>query len=176
MTFCASLFLQMYADQKVNIPLILRSADKNNLQELMQLGDAGFSLSDASKGGLTPLHCAARNGYKDICKHLLDNGCDPNTQDVFGDTALHLSISYGHVECASLIAEQQLLQPDVCDKLGRSALHVFAETYASADISDSLKALVEMLLQKGFKADVVDKMGRTAASIAKSESLLALLK
>ena len=166
----------MYADQKVNIPLTLRSADKNNLQELMQLGDAGFSLSDVSKGGLTPLHCAARNGYKDICKHLLDNGCDPNAQDVFGDTPLHMCISYGHVECALLIAEQQLLQPDICDKLGRSALHVCAETFASADVVDNLKALVDLLLQKGFKPLVADKMGRTCAAIAKSESFLALLK
>jgi ankyrin repeat protein len=167
---------QMYADQKVSIPLIVRSADKNSLQELIELGDAGFSLSDASKGGLTPLHCAARNGYTDVCKHLLDNGCDPNAQDVFGDTALHISISYGHLACASLVAQQQLLQPDVCDKLGRSALHILAETYASAVLSDSLKALVESLLQKGFKADLADKMGRTASSIAKSEGLLALLK
>jgi ankyrin repeat protein len=167
---------QMYADQKVSIPLIVRSADKNSLQELIELGNAGFSLSDASKGGLTPLHSAARNGYADICRHLLDNSCDPNAQDVFGDTALHISVSYGHLDCALLIAQQELLQPDVCDKLGRSALHVLAETYASAVCSEKLKALVELLLQKGFKVEAVDKMGRTASSIAKSQELLALLK
>ena len=167
---------QMYGDQKVSIPLILRSADKNNLEELVQLGDAGFSLSDASKGGLTPLHCAARNGYTDICKHLLDNNCDPNAQDVFGDTPLHISISYGHFDCASLILQSQQLQPDVCDKLGRSPLHVLIESHSAAHVGDSLKAVVEALLQRGFKADAVDKMGRTPASIAKSDELLALLK
>ena len=166
----------MYADQKVSIPLILRSADKNNLEELVQLGDAGFSLSDTSKGGLTPLHCAARNGYTDMCKHLLDSNCDPNTQDVFGDTPLHISISYGHFDCASLILQSQQLQPDVCDKLGRSPLHVLIESHAAAHVGDSLKAVVEALLQRGFKADAVDKMGRTPASIAKSDELLALLK
>ena len=166
----------MYGDQKVSIPLILRSADKNNLEELTALGDAGFSLSDSSKGGLTPLHCAARNGYTDVCQHLLRNGCDPNAQDIFGDTALHLSISYSHIGCALALAQQQLLQPDVCDKLGRSALHVLADTFASAAVGDDLKALVEALLQKGFKPDAADKMGRTAASLAKSEALLALLK
>ncbi len=130
--------MQMYADQKVNTPLILCCADNKNLQELMQLGDAGFSLSDASKGGLTPLHCAARHGCKDICKHRW-------TMGAIGILSIFQSAREdpnGHVECASLIAEQQLLQPGVCDKLGRSALHVLAETHASADISDSLKALV----------------------------------
>ena len=50
------------------------------------------------------------------------------------------------------------------------------ETFASAAVGDDLKGLVEALLQKGFKPDVADKMGRTAASLAKSEALLALLK
>jgi ankyrin repeat protein len=166
----------MYADQKVSIPLIVRTADKNDLKGLIELGDAGFSLSDASKGGLTPLHCAARSGYTEICKHLLDNGCDPNSQDVFGDTALHVSISYGHLACALLLAQQQLLQPDVCDKLGRSALHILVETFASADLDDSLKAVAEALLQKGFRANIADKMGRTPLSLAKGEGMVALLK
>ncbi len=165
----------MYGDQKVSIPLIVRSADKNSLQELIQLGDAGFSLSDASKGGLTSLHCCARNGYADICKHLLDNACDPNAQDVFGDTPLHIALSYGHVGCALLLAQHPQLQPDVCDKLGRSALHVLAETFATADAAGDLKAVVEQLLEKGFQADVADKMGRTPQSLAKSEGLLAML-
>jgi ankyrin repeat protein len=166
----------MYADQKVCIPLIVRSADKNNLQEIIQLGDAGFSLSDASKGGLTSLHCCARNGYADICKHLLDNACDPNAQDVFGDTPLHVALSYGHIGCSLLLAQHPQLQPDVCDKLGRSALHVLAETFATAAVADDLKAVVEALLERGFKTDGVDKMGRTPASLAKSEGLLAMLK
>jgi ankyrin repeat protein len=166
----------MFADQKVSIPLVLRCADKNDLQELTALGDAGFSLSDASKGGLTALHCAARNGHADVIAHLLHNACDPNAQDVFGDTALHISICYSHVGCALLLARHDQLQPDVCDKLGRSALHVLAETFASADVSDDLKALVEALLLKGFKPNVADKMGRSPESIAKSDGLRALLK
>jgi ankyrin repeat protein len=40
----------------------------------------------------TPLHWAVAVGHPDAIKRLLSHGADPNIQDVWGNTTLHLAV------------------------------------------------------------------------------------
>lgn len=42
--------------------------------------------------GEYPLAFAVCFGYMDIYDYLIDNGADPNLQDSFGNTALHMAV------------------------------------------------------------------------------------
>ena len=56
---------------------------------------------------MTPLHFAAKNGYKDICKMILDEqvGEDKNPKSNTGFTPLHYAALNGHVEIYKMIIE-----------------------------------------------------------------------
>lgn len=55
--------------------------------------------------GLTPLHYAARNGYLNIVKLLIENGADINAKDDFGSTILCAAAWGGHLEIVKLLIE-----------------------------------------------------------------------
>ena len=51
----------------------------------------------------TPLHYAVTIGNVNITRMLLEFGINPNTQDIYGNTALHYSVSYENFSCISEI-------------------------------------------------------------------------
>ncbi|XP_023218156.1 ankyrin-1-like [Centruroides sculpturatus] len=46
----------------------------------------------------TLLHYAAKKNASEVIKKLLEKGCDPNAQDIDGDTALHIAAGRGFAE------------------------------------------------------------------------------
>lgn len=42
--------------------------------------------------GEYPIHFAAATGNQEIYDYLIDHGADPNAQDTFGNTALHMVV------------------------------------------------------------------------------------
>jgi hypothetical protein len=64
---------------------------------------------------MTPLIVAVGNASTAVCKHLLDQGVDPNEYDEFGMTALMEAIYYGHEEAVELLlahgAETNMVKP-----------------------------------------------------------------
>ena len=58
------------------------------------------------KGGLRPLHLAAKKNHDVVCKALLMAGADPDaTQEIQGQhyTALHHAAAKGHVETTRIL-------------------------------------------------------------------------
>ncbi len=51
----------------------------------------------------TPLHWAARMGYKDLTLLLLEKGADINAVSKSGETPLHLTVSKGRIEIAEIL-------------------------------------------------------------------------
>ena len=51
----------------------------------------------ANNGGFTPLHIAAKNGYFEICKLIIDNVDHTNPADNNGSTPLYLAAQNGHL-------------------------------------------------------------------------------
>ncbi|XP_077389334.1 cyclin-dependent kinase 4 inhibitor C [Festucalex cinctus] len=55
------------------------------------------------KLGLTLIHDAAREGFADTVKTLLDHGADANLADVHGNLPLHLAAKWGRVEVIKVL-------------------------------------------------------------------------
>ena len=66
-----------------------------------------FQNNPKVENGLTLLHFAAKDGYKDICKMILDKqvGEDKNPKSKTGFTPLHYAALNGHVEIYKMIID-----------------------------------------------------------------------
>ena len=66
-----------------------------------------FQNNPKEENGFTLLHFAAKDGYKDICKMILDKqvGEDKNPKSKTGFTPLHYAALNGHVEIYKMIIE-----------------------------------------------------------------------
>jgi ankyrin repeat protein len=74
--------------------------------------------------GRTALHFAARRGYNEVVKLLLDKTAEPKIQDAKGHTALHFAAGYGSKKVVRMLLE--VLSKDVIDvqdEYGQTALH-----------------------------------------------------
>ena len=59
------------------------------------------------KLGRTILYLAARNGYYELCKYLLEKGADINDYQNYGSTPLQSALYYGHKNIAQLINDHK---------------------------------------------------------------------
>ena len=58
----------------------------------------GAKVEEPSPKGCTPLLYAARGGYHEIVRHLLEKGASPLKQDSSGGTVLHHAIEKSQIE------------------------------------------------------------------------------
>jgi ankyrin repeat protein len=77
----------------------------------------------ADKDGITPLHWAARLGYLETVKLLLEYAKDKNPADKDGQTPLHLAAERGHLEIVKLLLEHAKDKNPV-DKYSRTPLYI----------------------------------------------------
>ena len=54
--------------------------------------DRKANVEHRAKTGLTPLMEAASGGYTEVGRVLLDKGADPDAQDTYGNTVLHMVV------------------------------------------------------------------------------------
>ena len=54
-------------------------------------------------GGMTPLHYAALDGYKEVAELLIAKGADVNAKIIVGSTPLDWAVEEGHTETANLL-------------------------------------------------------------------------
>ena len=53
--------------------------------------------------GYTPLHLAAKQGYRKICQFFLDQGVDSLVKTNYGDTAFDFAIRNGRYDIAAML-------------------------------------------------------------------------
>lgn len=70
--------------------------------------------------GLTVLHDAARVGFADTVRELLDHGADANLVDAWGNLPLHLAAREGYLEVVRLLIGRTT-NPDAPNKEGHTA-------------------------------------------------------
>ncbi|XP_069915248.1 cyclin-dependent kinase 4 inhibitor D [Oryctolagus cuniculus] len=75
--------------------------------ELLKQG-ASPNVQDAS--GTAPAHDAARTGFLDTLKVLVDHGADVNVPDGAGALPIHLAVREGHAAVVSFLAAESDLQ------------------------------------------------------------------
>ncbi|XP_064417887.1 diacylglycerol kinase iota [Latimeria chalumnae] len=87
---------------------LLRAASTGDLQKFSEFCKKGASLLIHGPDRCSVLHHAARNGYEEIVKYILDHG-PPDLLDMTdsetGDTALHLAASQCHRSICKLLID-----------------------------------------------------------------------
>src|SRR5579862_1182397 len=81
------------------------------------------------RGGFTALLFAARGGFTECAKILLDHGADIKAADPDGTSALVLAIINGHYDTAAFLIDKGA-DPNQADDMGRAAL------FAAIDMHD----------------------------------------
>ena len=64
---------------------------------------AGTDVNAKDVVGMTPLHRATYQGYKEIAELLIAKGADVNAKDEGGKTSLHFATGYGRNEIVELL-------------------------------------------------------------------------
>jgi ankyrin repeat protein len=90
--------------------------------------DAGTPKANESRGGMTALHFAARQGALEAVKVMADKGVDLDQADPDGVTALLYAALNGHADTAALLLEKGA-DPNLADAFGRTVL------YAAIDLN-----------------------------------------
>jgi ankyrin repeat protein len=131
----------------------LYMASSRGYTELVRsLLDHGAGLNaecyDWDKNGVhvkfTPLLVASHNNMLEIARLLLEQGANPNYQDNFSGSALHLASRHPSIDVTRLLLDHGA-NPDEVDNDGKTALH-----YASAK---GKTAFVALLLKYGVNVD-----------------------
>ena len=115
----------------------------------------------------TPLHCAALPASPAAAEALLSAGACAASRDEDGDTPLHEACRWDRVALARLLLSSGA-DVDAANCCGWTPLHC-AAAYGRTDATRAL-------LQAGADADARTGEGRTAAELAKSNALRALLE
>lgn len=130
------------------------------LAEVRALIEKGGDVNAHDAKGFTPIHWAARNGYEDVAKFLVEHGADLNTKEtaVGQATPLHVACTYNHLAVAKLLVTRGATV-DSRDKWGGTPLQ-----YAAFNGHDSL---LELLIASGADINAKDqRYGITALQVA----------
>jgi hypothetical protein len=92
------------------------------------LASAGTDLSRCTAYRETPLHLAARKNRPSTVAMLLNNAAPPNSQDLRGNTALHLAAGKGYHEVVSLLLARPNIELNAPNKEGLTPLHIAVES------------------------------------------------
>ena len=104
----------------------------------------------------TVLHIASILGFVDEVKTLVDKGdVDPNAVDEQGWSALIHSITNGQNEVIRVLLDSQVVDVNLCDVYGQTALHIEAEAVNKNAI------IAEWLVESGAQLDIEDRDGMT---------------
>uniref|UniRef100_A0A1S4GZ44 Ankyrin n=1 Tax=Anopheles gambiae TaxID=7165 RepID=A0A1S4GZ44_ANOGA len=161
---CVTLFLQycddgneeivefMLANETVEYgalyPATVRFRRLNVLRFLIESDRKVSSNVNRKEGsmGLTPLQIAARMGYADVAKILLEQGAKVQLRDAHGNSALHYAVECGCVKTVRLLLRHGA-SVGVRNSLGQSPLEIA--------IAREHRKLVRLLAHSGQKVDSV---------------------
>jgi ankyrin repeat protein len=73
---------------------------------VLLLGQEGYEINAVTKDGCTALHYAAREGYIQTVKELVDRGASLNMEDIGGNTALDLATKHEHQSTVRFLMEK----------------------------------------------------------------------
>lgn len=114
---------------------------------------AGEKLDASSRGGMTALHWAAKNGSQEIVEILLANEADPNAGNKVGKTPIAMAAESGHMAVLQeLVARGGKI--DTTDEIGGTPL-----LWAAA--LSKKPETVAYLIEQGADVNVIDSNGMT---------------
>jgi len=123
---------------------------------------AGTDVNAKDDVGMTPLHRATYQGYKEIAELLIAKGADVNAKGgVNGGTPLHWAAEEGHKETAELLIVKGA-DVNAKNRGGGTPLHHAARK--------GHKEIVELLLAKGANVNAKNNYGNTPLDLASGET------
>jgi ankyrin repeat protein len=125
------------------------------VQYLLSLPNAADDMHRENCFGLTPLHCAAREGADSVMQLLLQRGASVSAADLYGSAPL----AYARTTAVVKLLLAAGADAAAVNKLGLSVLHMQADVGAATGI-------ICLLLKAGADPTVVDSEGSTPAHIA----------
>ena len=137
---------------------LLEAVNVGNIREIQQLLDQGIS-PNAEVDGWTALEKASVRNQYNVIEILIEAGVDPNREDEYGLSPLHMSCKDGHVNSADALMKYGA-RHDKTDKSGYTPLHHAAK---SGQIE-----IVNILLKKGADPRRVCDQGNTPLHMASS--------
>ena len=168
--------------QKINGFLVKRSAIKeaneNGHFEIVEAALLNGDIDAIHDGGMTKLHHASYIANISIVTKLLEKGCKVDVQtDYFKDSALHLAIDSGNKHSKEIVSKLLLhgANPNLQDRLGRTAVHLAVENLLLNEDSQSFQlfaSILQTLLKEAKTTDfsLMDKNGKTALQRAIKKS------
>lgn len=97
---------------------------------------------------------ATKSNYYNIVKLLVDSGANINHRDPAGETALHVSARYGHIECARILLDAKADTDLPEEYFGWTPTHIAA-------VDGHLK-IIELLIEAGANVNKPDLSGWNA--------------
>ncbi|OJW72294.1 MAG: hypothetical protein BGO68_06155 [Candidatus Amoebophilus sp. 36-38] len=158
---------------------------------------------DPSKANITALHEAAEMGDRDIIQFLLQNGADVNATNNTGLTPLHLAVREKQLASIQALVKNKHIDINKQDKLGNTVLHIASfkgdrllvtalvenkeidiNVQQGGDDATPLYlaaaqghiGIVEILLAKGARTDIVDRDGKTPLDRAANDAIRQLIE
>lgn len=152
---------------------IFTAARLGDLRGLERAVNSGINVDAKALGQRTPLMFAAETGKVASAKWLLEHKADPNFQDLFGNSALHLACDNGWPEFVTLLLNNGA-EINQRKNSGRTPLLCAVQTKFASP------AIVQQLLER--KADTAatasdgDFPGRTAVDIGRLSTNSAIVR
>jgi len=141
--------------------LVDHGADVNAVSSIFDFSGMKVKPGDVPmhfpRGGFTALLFAARGGFTECAKILLDHGADVKAADPDGTSALMLAIINGHYDTAAFLLNQKA-DPNAADANGRAALfaaidmrNIYSSNRPAPRDNNKVEpmGLIKMLLDRG---------------------------
>lgn len=106
------------------------------------------------------IHLACRHGRAAAVRKLLDRGADPNCQNKFGDTPLHLAVAANSREIVGILLAVANLEVDRKNEKGETALMLAVRE--KLPFGGCGGDFVDDLLQAGANPAEKDNEGKTS--------------
>ena len=151
---------------------LLRATRANDLVQVLQRVAAGEDVNQVAKDGNTPLLIAAKYGYTEIAKVLLEKGADPNKVDrLMKATPGHKAAFFGRSAIMRLLIKHGLKLDALGPYNGYTALH--------DAVLNGHEETARVLLQAGASYTIEGIDGKSSRDLARARGLtktLALMK
>lgn len=106
-------------------PILHQAISKNNYENVKEILQGSIeNINEQNSIGETALHIAARHGYKNIIKILLEHGANPNIQDImpmWQFTPLHVAIMHHQEDALLALLESKIIDLSIKNAIGETA-------------------------------------------------------
>ena len=117
-------------------------------------------IEQADKNGNVSLHIACATGNATLCEIFLQQ-CNPNIQNGYGNTPLHIATIYGNNDIACMLTAHGSCDPTRTNRHGNCPLHIAAK-------KGNIELCKLFIAQEQSSLNIRNKVGKTPLHIAAS--------